>query len=219
MLASALPYSGLADSGWRARSPWVGGAVLLHGAALAWALGTVHPSVPEAPQVMSVALITPAPMPVAKPAPTPPPPKPLPQPKPQAPAAKAVKSEQAPAPTPASITSAAPPPPAPAAAAPAAAAPAPVVEARFDADYLQNPRPTYPAASRRLGEQGKVWLRAHVLPNGSTDNVELKQTSGSPRLDAAALEAVKRWRFVPARQGGEAVAAWVVIPISFSLES
>jgi len=94
-----------------------------------------------------------------------------------------------------------------------------VQEARFDADYLQNPRPAYPAASRRMGEQGKVWLRAHVLPNGNTDNVEIKQSSGSPRLDSAALEAVKRWRFVPARQGGEAVAAWVVVPISFSLES
>ena len=58
-----------------------------------------------------------------------------------------------------------------------------------------------------------------MLPNGTTDNVELKQTSGSPRLDAAALEAVKRWRFVPARQGSEAVASWVVIPVSFSLES
>ena len=99
--------------------------------------------------------------------------------------------------------------------APAAA----VVLPSSDADYLNNPPPIYPRMSRRMGEQGKVWLRAHVLPNGNTDNVELQQTSGSPRLDSAALEAVKRWRFVPARQGGEAVSSWVVIPISFSLES
>lgn len=219
MLVPAMPYSCPTDSGWLSRSPWVGAAVLLHGAALAWALGTAQPSPIEAPQVMSIALVTPAPEPAAKPTPTPPPPKPQPVVKQQAPAPKAVKSEPAPAPTPASITSSAPPPPAAAAAPPGPAAPAPVVEAKFDADYLQNPKPTYPPASKRLGEQGKVWLRAHVLPNGTTDNVELKQTSGSPRLDAAALEAVKRWRFVPARQGGDAVASWVVIPVSFSLES
>jgi protein TonB len=217
MLVSAMPYAGDLDSNWQSRSYWVGAAVLLHGAALAWVAGTAQPTPIEPPQVLSVALLAPAPEPAAKP--LPPPPKPQPVVKQQAPAPRPTKSEPAPAPTPASITTAAPPPPAPAAAAPAPAAPAPVVEARFDADYLQNPRPIYPPAARRLGEQGKVWLRAHVLPNGNTDNVELKQTSGSPRLDSAALEAVKRWRFVPARQGGEAVSSWVVIPISFSLES
>jgi len=46
----------------------------------------------------------------------------------------------------------------------------------------------------------------------------LKTSSGSPRLDQAALDTVKRWRFVPARQGDQSVAAWVVVPISFSLE-
>jgi len=47
--------------------------------------------------------------------------------------------------------------------------------------------------------------------------VELKSTSGSERLDQAALDAVRQWRFVPAKRGSEAIAAWVVVPISFSL--
>ena len=98
-----------------------------------------------------------------------------------------------------------------------AAAPA-LVLPRFDAAYLQNPPPVYPPLARRMGEQGRVFLRVLVAADGLAHEVELKTSSGSPRLDHAALDIVKRWRFVPARQGDQAVAAWVVVPISFSLE-
>jgi protein TonB len=46
----------------------------------------------------------------------------------------------------------------------------------------------------------------------------VQKTSGFSRLDQAALETVKHWRFVPARRGSQIVPAWVVVPISFSLE-
>lgn len=107
-------------------------------------------------------------------------------------------------------------------AAQAAPAPAPApttVSPRFDAAYLQNPPPVYPALARRLGEQGRVLLRVRVSAEGAADRVELNASSGSPRLDGAALETVRRWRFVPARQGEQPIAAWVLVPISFSLES
>lgn len=94
-----------------------------------------------------------------------------------------------------------------------------LTDAKFDADYLQNPAPAYPPLSRRMGEEGKVLLRAYVLPNGKPETVEVKKGSGSSRLDESALAAVRKWRFVPARRGAEAVAAWVLIPISFRLES
>jgi protein TonB len=123
------------------------------------------------------------------------------------------RSEAASAPPTAQATPAAQP-----AATPAAPA-APVIAARFDADYLHNPPPAYPPISRRLGEEGRVVLRAHVLPDGRADNVEIRQSSGSPRLDAAALDTVRRWRFVPARQGSEAIASWVLVPIAFRLEN
>jgi protein TonB len=93
----------------------------------------------------------------------------------------------------------------------------PIVAVRFDADYLNNPSPKYPALSRRLREQGVVMVRVHVLSDGLPQTVELKSTSGSERLDQAALDAVRQWRFVPAKRGSEAIAAWVVVPISFSL--
>lgn len=106
--------------------------------------------------------------------------------------------------------------PAPVQAPPAPAAPA-LVEARFDADYLSNPKPPYPAASRRLGETGTVHLRVHVSASGEAIKVQLKKSSGFERLDNSALETVAHWRFVPARRGDEAVAAWVVVPIVFEL--
>lgn len=90
---------------------------------------------------------------------------------------------------------------------------------RFDADYLDNPKPNYPPLSRRLREEGVVLIRVHVQPNGLPDEVELKRSSGSARLDDSALAAVKRWKFVPATSAGSAVAAWVVVPIAFSLNS
>jgi len=114
--------------------------------------------------------------------------------------------------------------PAPAAVAneaprPAPPLPLPLVQPRFNADYLDNPKPPYPTLSRRMGEEGEVRLRVYVDPAGNAQQVELLRTSGHPRLDQSALETVKRWRFVPARQGDQPVAAWVIVPIQFTLRS
>ena len=89
----------------------------------------------------------------------------------------------------------------------------------FNVSYLDNPAPNYPSISRRLGEQGKVLLRVQVAVDGTADSVVLQTSSGSSRLDQAALAAVKKWRFVPARRGGQAVVASVVVPVSFSTGS
>jgi len=120
----------------------------------------------------------------------------------------------------------APPPPPPAAPAPMAAvepspAPPPVIVTPplFNADYLANPAPPYPALSRRTGEQGRVILRVHVTPGGTVDDIQVRTSSGHARLDDSALETVKRWKFVPARQGAQPIAAWVLVPISFGLDS
>lgn len=106
-------------------------------------------------------------------------------------------------------------------AAPVVSAPVAVevTDARFDADYLDNPKPRYPPASRRLGEQGRVLLRVHVSAAGLADKVEIKRGSGFARLDQAASDAVSRWRFIPARRGEQSTAAWVQVPIIFELES
>jgi len=117
----------------------------------------------------------------------------------------------------------APPPEPPRAQAPVAApappAPAtPLTPPRSDAAYLNNPRPAYPLAARRRGDQGTVLLRVLVTSDGLAASVTLEKTSGHSSLDDAALTAVKTWRFVPARQGGQAVEAPYVVPIVFKVE-
>lgn len=109
-----------------------------------------------------------------------------------------------------------PPPPIEAVAPPAPTAPR--TQPIFNADYLDNPAPAYPPLSRRLGEQGRVILRVLVNVRGTADEVQLRTPSGFARLDEAACDTVRRWKFVPAKRGAEAVPAWVLIPISFRLE-
>lgn len=95
---------------------------------------------------------------------------------------------------------------------------APTTAASFDAAYLNNPSPTYPSISRRLQEQGTVTLNVFVDDRGQAQNVAIKTSSGFSRLDVAALETVKKWRFSPAKQGEKFVASWVQVPVSFVLE-
>jgi protein TonB len=103
--------------------------------------------------------------------------------------------------------------------APAPALNSQVIEARFDVDYLNNPKPVYPPLSRRLREEGVVVLKVHVRSDGTVETAMVDKRSGSVRLDEAALAAVKQWHFVPARRGTEPVASWVLVPIEFELQS
>lgn len=88
----------------------------------------------------------------------------------------------------------------------------------FNAAYLRNPPPRYPAAARRSGDQGTVMVKVLVSSTGDPLRVDLDQSSGSGALDGAALDAVKGWRFVPARRGDRSIADWVRVPIVFRLE-
>jgi protein TonB len=90
---------------------------------------------------------------------------------------------------------------------------------KFGAAYLHNPAPAYPASSRRAGEQGRVLLRVLVSTNGSAETVDLEDSSGFEKLDDAAIKAVKKWRFIPAKRSSEAISAYVLVPVKFSLES
>jgi protein TonB len=131
----------------------------------------------------------------------------------------ALAAESAPPPAPAVVQESAPAAIAlPAAANTEPAAP-PLTTPRFDLAYLNNPPPAYPAASRRAGEQGKALLRVLVGVAGEVLRIELAQSSGFVRLDQAALDAVRNWRFVPARLGEQAVQAWAVVPLNFRLNT
>jgi protein TonB len=94
----------------------------------------------------------------------------------------------------------------------------PLTLPNLNADYLNNPAPPYPEDARERGEQGKVLVRALINADGTVAQLAMKKSSGFANLDQSALETVKKWRFVPARRGAATVSAWVVVPISFSLE-
>lgn len=85
------------------------------------------------------------------------------------------------------------------------------------AAYLENAPPRYPESARRRGQSGRVLLEAQIGADGAAQQVRIRESSGFRTLDQAAEEAVARWRFVPARQGGESVAASVAIPVVFRL--
>ena len=86
------------------------------------------------------------------------------------------------------------------------------------ADYLNNPPPAYPPLSKRLGEQGKVVVRAFIEANGTATKAEIRTSSGYERLDKTALQTVLRWRYVPGKRAGVVEAMWFNVPINFVLE-
>ena len=79
--------------------------------------------------------------------------------------------------------------------------------------------PVYPATSRRLGEEGTTRLRVMVDESGRPRDVKVMTSSGFARLDQAAIEAVKRWRFVAATDGSRSVASWTQVAITFQLKN
>lgn len=87
------------------------------------------------------------------------------------------------------------------------------------ASYLQNPPPPYPLMSKRLGEQGRVVVRVFIDEQGLPKEAQLEVKSGYSRLDAAALDAVMSWRYVPAQRGGVPLAMWFNVPVTFDLKS
>ncbi|MGR9087675.1 MAG: energy transducer TonB [Gammaproteobacteria bacterium] len=92
-------------------------------------------------------------------------------------------------------------------------------EANYRANYAFNPKPNYPRLARSRGWQGKVLLRVQVTAEGASNTVTIDKSSGHAILDESAVEAVRKWRFIPARRGETAVASSVVVPILFTLQN
>lgn len=80
-----------------------------------------------------------------------------------------------------------------------------------------NAIPEYPAQARRRGWEGRVLLVVRVRADGVAESVRVAQSSGHDILDRAARDAVRRWRFEPARRAGISVAASLEVPVTFRL--
>ena len=77
--------------------------------------------------------------------------------------------------------------------------------------------PVYPRIARESGWEGTVLVRVAVQPDGRPDTIQVRKSSGYSILDNAAIEAVKKWRFLPAKDGNIPIRSVVDIPINFDL--
>lgn len=86
---------------------------------------------------------------------------------------------------------------------------------------LSRREPAYPEQARRNGVEGTVVLRIEILENGHAGNISVYRSSGSEQLDEAAVDAVQRWRFVPAkvRRTGQSIACQTTMPVVFRLRA
>jgi protein TonB len=116
-------------------------------------------------------------------------------------------------------------PPAPAAAPsvepPSAApqiAPQPKTVAASALRYRVEPAIEVPLLSRRAGEHGRVALRVVFDAQGRPRDIQLQRSSGFPRLDAQAVEAMKAARIAPIVEDGRAIEVMAVAWLEYELD-
>ncbi len=208
---------------------WAGralvGAVALAHLGGAWALMQWQPVRDAVAELAPLVVDIVAPAPAAPPPASPPPPV-VPRVLPPPPALPVLATAPVAEPVPAAMVVPPPPPEptAPVAMAPPApeAPPAPPAPRSIPAtavSYLEPPAPVYPLASRRLGEQGEVLVRVEIGTDGHARQVLVSRSSGSPRLDNAALAAVRAARFRSYTDNGVPQVVWTTVPIQFELEN
>ncbi|MBN3816336.1 energy transducer TonB [Paraburkholderia sp. Se-20369] len=215
------------------------GVVAVHAVLLtaAWLHRNALPAKSVEVQSITAQLITPAPIAqqvAAESIPQPAPPKPTPRVKPKVepkpvqkvskPTPQPVAPSPVPSPTPAA---AADPTPAPA-AAPAAAAPAAATGPARETMEVSAPKnvptlqcafvkPDYPSMSRRRGESGTAYVHFVVGVTGKIESIDLQKSSGYPRLDEAALAAMRATSCRPYIENGQAIRAARTQPYNFGL--
>jgi TonB family protein len=83
--------------------------------------------------------------------------------------------------------------------------------------YRENTPPAYPAIAKLRGYEGVVLVNAEILPDGRVGSTAISKSSGYTILDQSAIEAVKLWKFEPAKKAGKPFAIRVKLPIKFVL--
>ncbi len=85
---------------------------------------------------------------------------------------------------------------------------------------LSRSEPTYPESARNAGQEGTVVVKIRIAESGVPSSVSVSRSSGFSSLDNAAVAAVERWRFIPAKylENGQALACYTTLPIVFHLK-
>ena len=204
----------------RRRRVVIAAMLVVHGVAV---LGLVNASrlrdvVVEARPIFLAVVDTPAPVATPKALPPPPALEAPPPPRLQMPL---IAPDSSPSPSPLAAQAVAPPPPKPAAETPPApAAVAPTTPRTLPAaavQFLVPPAPVYPRISYKMRESGRAVIRVFIDETGTPRTVQLVASTGFPRLDDAAIAAVRDARFKPYLENGVAVEGWASFPIDFEL--
>ena len=104
-------------------------------------------------------------------------------------------------------------------AGPVAAAVSMIQGGDLGARMVSGKPPRYPLESRRKKEQGTVLLSLILGTDGAVEQISVSRSSGFSRLDDAALQAVRRWRWEPVIRDGAAVKVKGLVEIPFVLQS
>ncbi len=90
-------------------------------------------------------------------------------------------------------------------------------ESKFDEPPMptKTVAPVYPAALKAEGVAGMVTVSFLVDVQGDVQNAVVKKST-RPEFEQPALEALTKWKFIPAKKGGAPVAVQVAIPLKFS---
>lgn len=98
----------------------------------------------------------------------------------------------------------------------AAAGAAPALSGAYPL-HRENTPPGYPEIARLRGYEGIVLIALEILPDGRVGGTRISKSSGYAILDQTAVEAVKPWKFEPAKKSGKPYKIWVELPIKFVL--
>jgi periplasmic protein TonB len=80
-------------------------------------------------------------------------------------------------------------------------------------------KPEYPSAASRLGEEGTTGLSLYITTDGRVTEAKVFSSSGSSRLDEAAIKhALRNWAFTPCMEGDKAIACWHQTKLVWRLE-
>lgn len=78
--------------------------------------------------------------------------------------------------------------------------------------------PTYPSSLLSKGIGGKVLVACTIDATGKVVATSIKESSGHPDLDKAAINAVNRWKFKPGTRGGKKVKSVAIVPFNFEVK-
>jgi TonB family protein len=77
-------------------------------------------------------------------------------------------------------------------------------------------QPVYPESARKRGVEGWVELAFTVMPNGTVEDVEVRNASPADVFDDAAVRAIRGWRFKPVERNGERISQRAMVRLRFA---